>query len=70
MEIETRAEAKAVAAMIEKWSETLPEKKARNRSTRAKPSRQTAAKARQEKRQSRKANGDESDTETAQTSLI
>ena len=36
MEIETKAEAKQVSAMIEKWAETLPEKKARTRSIKAK----------------------------------
>ena len=65
-EIETKAEAVALSVMIQKMSESLPDKKSRVRKTKVKSSRQIAASERQTKR-SRKASGD---TEAAQASLV
>ena len=69
MEIETKAEAKAVSTMISQWAEGLPESKPRApRKAKGKSSRQTGTPA----KRSRKANGDvaHDDTEAAQTSLV
>jgi len=61
MEIETKAEAKLMAAMVEKWSESLPDSKPRVRKAKAK-ARQAARQGRKEK-----PNGD---TEAAQAALV
>jgi hypothetical protein len=69
MEIETKAEAHALSAMLEKWAEGLPESKPRApRKAKGKSSRQTGTPA----KRSRKANGDvaHDDTEATQTSLV
>ena len=62
MEIESKAEAKTVAATIEKWAESLPDNKPRQprKSSKKTPSRQTATR-RKEK------NGE---VDPAQTSLL
>ena len=60
MEIETKTEAKAVAAMIEKWAEGLPDKKGRSRA-KPKSSRRTAT----SRSRSRNRSGD-TETETAE----
>jgi hypothetical protein len=56
MEIETKTEAKAVAAMIEKWAEGLPDKKGRSR---AKPkSSRRIATSKPSRSRSRRPSGD------------
>jgi len=69
MQIETKVEAKYLSAMIEKWAESLPESKPRVRATKGKKL-ANAARERQAARQSRKPNGDVTDAEATQTSLV
>jgi len=66
MEIETKAEAKAVSTMISQWAEGLPESKPRTPRKAKKAARQTAKRSR-----APRANGEViDDAETAQESLI
>ena len=60
IEIETKTEAKSVAAMIEKWAEGLPDKKGRSRA-KPKSSRRTAKPASRSRRPSGDAGTEEAE---------